>query len=112
LPHPTWSKETNESHNVPHGVEGYEERAHECAWLANCTDDQLIRGEPLRLRQTYLDIPDRLRDHGFEDISHRKQNEVRPISDAGLTEAVSREPSQARVCTGLGLRDHPSFQAA
>lgn len=51
---------------VPYSIEGYEDRAHECVRLANDTADQMVRGELLKLRQTYLTIAARLRSQGFE----------------------------------------------
>ena len=51
---------------MPHSVEGYEGRAHECVRLANQTDDELIRGELLKLRQAYLHVARRLHEQGFE----------------------------------------------
>ena len=41
--------------------EGYETRAEECAKLANQAQDGLIQAELLKLRQTYLQIAQRLR---------------------------------------------------
>jgi hypothetical protein len=52
-----------------YSVEGYEARAQECAGLANQADDQLVRMELLKLRQSYLEIAQRLRRHGFEIVS-------------------------------------------
>jgi hypothetical protein len=54
---------------MPHSVEGYIGRAHECVRLANVTDDELIRGELLRLPQAYLHVAKRLREQGFESPS-------------------------------------------
>ena len=51
---------------MPFSVRGYEERANECAKLANLALDQLVRMELLNLRQTYLKIAERLRKQGFE----------------------------------------------
>lgn len=51
---------------MPFSVLGYEERANECARLANLAVDQLVRMELLTLRQTYLTIAKRLKKHGFE----------------------------------------------
>lgn len=51
---------------MPHSVEGYEGRAHECVRLANLTDDELIRGELLKLRQACLHVARRLREQGFQ----------------------------------------------
>jgi hypothetical protein len=42
--------------------EDYRKRAEECVRLANQANDDLIQRELLRLRQTYLQIADRLRD--------------------------------------------------
>jgi hypothetical protein len=51
---------------MPYSVSGYEQRARECVDLANKAQDQLIRMELLKLRQTYLTIAERLRGQGFE----------------------------------------------
>ena len=51
---------------VPYSVEGYEQRAQECARLANQTADQMVGAELLKLRQTYLKIAEQLRKQGFE----------------------------------------------
>lgn len=48
---------------MPYSVEGYETRAQECVKLANQATDQLVQMELLKLRQTYLTIAERLRDH-------------------------------------------------
>ena len=40
----------------------YRKRADECARLANQASDDLIQRELLKLRQTYLQIADRLRE--------------------------------------------------
>lgn len=53
-------------------VEGYEDHARECVRLANLTDDELVRIELLKLRQTYLQIAQRLREQGFEPPPVRK----------------------------------------
>ena len=55
-----------ESLAVPYSVKGYEQRAQECVKFANLANDQLIRHELLKLRQTYLTIAKRLREQGFE----------------------------------------------
>jgi hypothetical protein len=56
---------------VSYSINGYEERARECVQLANQANDPLIRAELLKLRQTYLNITQRLRQQGFEeDGSH------------------------------------------
>ena len=52
---------------MPYSVEGYETRAEECARLAHEAKDQLIQMELLKLRQTYLQIANRLRNSGTED---------------------------------------------
>ena len=39
---------------------GYFERAEECVRLANLAADQLVQSDLLRLRQTYLQIANRL----------------------------------------------------
>ena len=46
---------------MPYSIEGYENRARECAKLANSAGDDLIQMELLKLRQTYLNIAQRLR---------------------------------------------------
>ena len=51
---------------MPFTVQGYEERANECANLAKLAVDQLVRMELLNLRQTYLKIAERLQKQGFE----------------------------------------------
>ena len=51
---------------MPYSIEGYEARADECVRLANQANDQLIRSELLKLRQTYLHVAERLRQQGFE----------------------------------------------
>lgn len=51
---------------MPYSVLGYRERAEECVKLANLAADQLVRRELLNLRQTYLNIAERLRQQGFE----------------------------------------------
>jgi hypothetical protein len=56
-----------------YSVEGYEARAQECAELANQTDDHLVRGELLKLRQSYLSIAQRLRRQGFELVSSAQE---------------------------------------
>jgi hypothetical protein len=52
---------------MPYSVNGYEERARECVQIANQARDPLIRGELLKLRQTYPNIAQRLRQQGFEE---------------------------------------------
>lgn len=42
-------------------VEGYEVRAEECVRLANMAQDDMVRAELLKLRQTYLRVAERLR---------------------------------------------------
>ena len=54
---------------MPYSDLGYERRANECVRLANLAEDQLIRMELLKLRQTYLNIAERLRQQGFEVAS-------------------------------------------
>ncbi|MBL6853324.1 MAG: hypothetical protein ISS15_15480 [Alphaproteobacteria bacterium] len=44
-----------------YSAEGYEERARECVTLANLARDELVQRELLKLRQTYLNIANRLR---------------------------------------------------
>ncbi|HUO90573.1 MAG TPA: hypothetical protein VMU08_15460 [Rhizomicrobium sp.] len=51
----------NEGSNRLYDANGYEQRASECAKLANATQDVLIQRELLKLRQTYLHIAQRLR---------------------------------------------------
>jgi hypothetical protein len=51
---------------MPYSVIGYKERAKECVKLANLANDELVRRELLTLRQTYLNIAERLRRQGFE----------------------------------------------
>ncbi len=58
---------------MPYSVEGYEERARECVRLANAAKDPMVRGELLKLRQTYLTIAARLREQGFEDADGAKR---------------------------------------
>jgi hypothetical protein len=50
---------------MPYSVMGYKERAEECVKLANLADDELVRRELLNLRQTYLNIAERLKRQGF-----------------------------------------------
>ena len=57
---------------MPYSIEGYEVRAEECVRLANQANDQLVRSELLKLRQTYLHIAERLRQQGFELEPRRK----------------------------------------
>lgn len=45
---------------MTYSVEGYVRRAEECVRLANATDDQMLRGAILRLRQDYLSVAGRL----------------------------------------------------
>lgn len=54
---------------VPHSIKGYEDRAQECVRLANATSDQMISAELLKLRQTYLNIAERLRNQGTTPAS-------------------------------------------
>lgn len=54
---------------MTYSVNGYEERARECVHLANQAEDPMIRAELLKLRQTYLNIAQRLRQQGFEEES-------------------------------------------
>jgi hypothetical protein len=58
--------------SVTYSVKGYEKRAQDCVQLANQAKDPLIRGELLKLRQTYLNIAQRLRQQGFEEASDGK----------------------------------------
>ena len=57
---------------MPYSVQGYEARAEECVHLANQANDQLVRMELLKLRQTYLNIAERLKQQGFEPEPQRK----------------------------------------
>lgn len=57
---------------MPYSIAGYEARAQECAQLANQAGDQMIRMELLKLRQTYLNIAERLREQGFEPEPRRR----------------------------------------
>jgi len=56
---------------MPYSVTGYKDRANECVKLANLADDELVRRELLNLRQTYLNIAERLRRQGFESGAPR-----------------------------------------
>ena len=58
---------------VTYSVKGYEDRAKECIALANQANDQMIRNELLKLRQTYLNIAERLRQQGFETSAPHRQ---------------------------------------
>ncbi len=55
-----------EGQPMPFSVAGYQERAQECVKLANQATDEMVRVELLKLRQTYLNIAERLRRQGFE----------------------------------------------
>jgi len=57
---------------MSYSVQGYEKRASECVRLGGLTDDDMVRGELLKLRQTYLNIADRLRAQGFEAVQRTK----------------------------------------
>ncbi len=46
---------------MPYSAAGYEARADECVRLANQAKDSLVQMELLKLRQTYLQIAQRLR---------------------------------------------------
>ena len=59
---------------MPYTVEGYEGRAQECVRLAANTDDAMLRTELLKLRQTYLNVAERLRRQGFEIIPNRAEH--------------------------------------
>jgi len=60
-----------EGQPMPYSVAGYQERARECVKLANQATDEMVRVELLKLRQTYLNIAERLSRQGFEtDYSH------------------------------------------
>ena len=56
---------------MPYSVTGYKDRANECVKLANLADDELVRRELLNLRQTYLNIAERLKRQGFESGAPR-----------------------------------------
>lgn len=56
---------------MPYTIEGYEDRAQECVRLASGTKDPMLRTELLKLRQTYLNIAERLRSQGFEVVDAR-----------------------------------------
>jgi hypothetical protein len=51
---------------MPYSVKGYTDRAEECVKLANLAQDSMVRMELLKLRQTYLNIAERLQRQGFE----------------------------------------------
>lgn len=53
---------------MTYSTSGYKERAVECARLASLTDDEMLRAELLKLRQTYLKIAERLAANGFEEL--------------------------------------------
>ena len=55
---------------MPYSADGYNARAAECARLANQTQDELIRMRLLELRQTYLQIAERLRKQQNEGSTH------------------------------------------
>lgn len=55
--------------SMPYSVEGYTGRAAECVKLANLAEDAMVRMELLKLRQTYLNIAERLRRQGFESTA-------------------------------------------
>ena len=61
---------------MPYTVEGYEKRAEECVRLASDTKDPMLRTELLKLRQTYLNVAERLRRQGFEVIDTRRLREA------------------------------------
>lgn len=52
---------------------GYEERAQECVRLANSTTDEMIRTELLKLRQSYLQIAERV---GIKGASRTNRHTV------------------------------------
>ena len=51
---------------MPYSINGYETRAQECVRLATLTNDENLKGELLKLRQTYLKVAQRLRELGGE----------------------------------------------
>lgn len=57
---------------MPYTIEGYEDRAKECVRLASGTKDPMLRTELLKLRQTYLNIAERLRRQGFEVVDTQR----------------------------------------
>ena len=57
---------------MPYTVEGYENRAQECVRLASGTKDPMLRTELLKLRQTYLNVAERLRRQGFEVVDTQR----------------------------------------
>jgi len=66
---------------MPYTVEGYEDRAQECVRLASSTEDSMLRTELLKLRQTYLNVAERLRRQGFEVVD--TQRRPRELDGAG-----------------------------
>jgi hypothetical protein len=50
---------------------GYLKRAQECARLASLTDDQILRAELLKLRQSYLIAAERLQEMEHKPIEKR-----------------------------------------
>ena len=46
---------------MPYSDIGYERRAEECVRMAAIASDEMIKSELLKLRQTYLQIAERLR---------------------------------------------------
>jgi hypothetical protein len=61
---------------MPYTVEGYEDRAQECVRLASATTDPMLRTELLKLRQTYLNVAERLRRQGFEVVDIQRPREL------------------------------------
>ncbi|MBI3675436.1 MAG: hypothetical protein HY243_02340 [Proteobacteria bacterium] len=50
----------------------YAQRAEECVRLASLAQDELIRAELLRLRQTYLNVAAKLANSPGDDMASRK----------------------------------------
>jgi len=51
---------------MPSNIKGCENHAEECARPANQTNDEVVRADLLKLRQTDLAIAKRLRKFGFD----------------------------------------------
>jgi hypothetical protein len=51
--------------SAEYSADAYDQRAQECARLANLAQDDLIQRELLKLRQTYLEIARRLHNLGI-----------------------------------------------
>jgi hypothetical protein len=59
----SWLINPSRTADMPYSIDGYEIRAQECVKLANQATDQMVQIELLKLRQTYLTIAERLREH-------------------------------------------------